>query len=638
MSAIVQLQPGTIFANDYRVESLLNSGGMGAVYVVEQLSTSKRRALKLMHPQLVADPTLRKRFELEAKVGARIESEHIVEVQAAGVDAATGTPWLVMELLRGEDLAKTVERLGPLPPKAVRNVFEQLCHAVGAAHAAGIVHRDLKPENIFLAQSLRAGSEFTVKVLDFGIAKLAAEAGTKHTAAMGSPIWMSPEQTDRGAITAAADVWALGLIAFHLLTGTFFWRALDLEHPTVTQLMREIVLDPIVPASARAAEKGRAQALPPGFDEWFARCVVREPARRFQDARAAWAELARVLSGAQGARVASQAMPALATAPTAYADIPRASAAPVSAAPALPWEQQARTAAPIGATTSAPLYGTPPMPSPQRSSTSPAMVASIVLSALVVVIGGGAFAFLATRDKPPPIAASSASSASSAPAPSAAPSAPSVPSAAPSTVAASDAIPPAPDVPGAKYYVRFTLKNDSTLAQSVLEKVLVGTLQTDLARAAVQSAKRDLSADAERDLINGRGLAEYLFAIKVAPVEQLAGKMRVTVRVAVFTGADRKPYAELTKSATYDPGTADADLATTLAHGIANDAIKSIFGGSASATKGDPPRAQQPATPQTTPPPKTDPPAPPPPPKRRTCGCAPDDLMCLMACSAKSAP
>jgi len=366
MSTLQQLAPGSIFAGDYRVLGLLSAGGMGAVYVVEQLSTSKQRALKLMHPQLVADPTLRKRFELEAKIGARIDSEHVVEVQAAGVDAATGMPWLVMELLRGDDLAKTVERRGALPVAEVRAIFEQLCHAVGAAHAAGIVHRDLKPENIFLGQARRAGVSFTLKVLDFGIAKLAAEAGTKHTAAMGSPIWMSPEQTDRGAITPAADVWALGLIAFHLLTGRYFWRSMDAQHPTVTQLMREIVLDPIAPASARAAEL-RA-SLPIGFDAWFARCVVREPPLRFQDANAAWAELARVLDGAAAPLAA-----------TSYAAVPNAAAAPPSvvasaAAAPLPWEAPMSRAPqpPMLQTTSAPVisqdvYAPPARTGPPRA-------------------------------------------------------------------------------------------------------------------------------------------------------------------------------------------------------------------------------------------------------------------------------
>src|SRR5450432_1296253 len=109
---ISTLTPGTVFAGDYRVIQPLSEGGMGAVYVAEQISTGKHRALKLMLPQLVADPSLRRRFEQEARIASLIESEHVVEVVGAGVDAGTGLPWLAMELLNGEDLSKCVRRRG----------------------------------------------------------------------------------------------------------------------------------------------------------------------------------------------------------------------------------------------------------------------------------------------------------------------------------------------------------------------------------------------------------------------------------------------------------------------------------------------------------------------------------------------
>jgi hypothetical protein len=146
MEGVVSLGRGSVFAGEYKILEPLAAGGMGAVYIAEQLSTGRRRALKVMRPELVANPELRKRFEQEARIGAKIDSEHVVEVHAAGIDPATGMPWLVMELLAGEDLAKTIERRGALPPNEARAVLEQLCHAIGAAHAAGIVHRDLKPE------------------------------------------------------------------------------------------------------------------------------------------------------------------------------------------------------------------------------------------------------------------------------------------------------------------------------------------------------------------------------------------------------------------------------------------------------------------------------------------------------------
>jgi hypothetical protein len=122
---------------------------------------------------------------------------------------------------------------------------------------------------------------FDVKVLDFGIAKLAADV---HTAAtVGTPLYMAPEQTEvQTPPTPAIDVWAFGLIVYRMLTGRFFWRAARERPPSMTVLLREIVLDPIPPASMRAAEEGIAGVLPNGFDAWLARCLEREPAARFQ--------------------------------------------------------------------------------------------------------------------------------------------------------------------------------------------------------------------------------------------------------------------------------------------------------------------------------------------------------------------
>jgi hypothetical protein len=141
----IHLQPGTVFADDFRVVRALKEGGMGAVYVAEQVSVGAPRALKLMQPQLVRDPIMRKRFEQESRIGARIQSDHVVQVVGAGVDDATGYPWLAMELLEGADLDTVLERRGALPLPEVQEIFKQLCHALAAAHQAGIVHRELNP-------------------------------------------------------------------------------------------------------------------------------------------------------------------------------------------------------------------------------------------------------------------------------------------------------------------------------------------------------------------------------------------------------------------------------------------------------------------------------------------------------------
>jgi TPR repeat protein/serine/threonine protein kinase len=293
------LSPGAVFAKDFRVESPLSQGGMGAVYIVEQLSTGSRRALKLMHRELVNDPHLRRRFEQEAKVTSRIESDHVVQVVAAGIDEESGMPWLAMELLRGQTLAKAVQQRGALRPSEAAEIFTQLCHALRAAHEAGVVHRDLKPENIFLTEARREGAPIFVKILDFGIARVAAESKSAHTSALGTPLWMAPEQASAGSnIGPKTDIWALGLLGFWLLTGKEYWISASSPDFNPMMAVGEVLTQPLEPASVRAAQLGVADRIPPGFDAWFARAVNRnleQRAERVNEVRDGYLELLRPL-------------------------------------------------------------------------------------------------------------------------------------------------------------------------------------------------------------------------------------------------------------------------------------------------------------------------------------------------------
>ena len=274
-----ELGAGAVIAGDFRVEALLGRGGMGAVYRVLQISTERRRALKLLHPVLVDDEQARERFFQEARIGSRIASDRVVEVIGAGVDG--NTPWLAMELLDGEDLATRLKR-SPLAGAEARSLFGQLGEALAAAHAVGVVHRDLKPENVFLVRSRKEGARPTVKVLDFGIAKMVAEAGAQ-TAPCGTPLFMAPEQATGAAITPAADVWALGLLVFRALSGRHYWRSASGPNPSPMLALREAAVDELVPASRRARELGAGELWAAGLDAWFARCVVRDPGARFAD-------------------------------------------------------------------------------------------------------------------------------------------------------------------------------------------------------------------------------------------------------------------------------------------------------------------------------------------------------------------
>jgi serine/threonine protein kinase len=379
------LEPGTVVGGDFALVRLLGEGGMGAVYVAEQRSTGKLRALKVMHRDIAPDATLQRRFEQEAKVGSLIKSGHVVEVIAAGIDASLGLPYLVMELLEGMDLRRHLRERGRLPVDEVRAIFEQLCHGVGAAHAAGLVHRDLKPENIFLARPNRVGSvESVVKVLDFGIAKLAAETGTRATAALGSPLWMAPEQTAPGPVTPAADVWALGLIAYELLTGEHFWRAAATPTATPMHLLREIVLDPIPRASERAHGP-----LPPGFDPWFARCLARDPADRFQTATELWRAMGLMFEGATRA-----SEPPLREATDPFA--PTATASPFDSVPPA---QQALGSTPLV------IVGrsAPPPSDSTRETVRPKGSSRVVLAFAVLIAAGGIVGGVSIGECRPPV-------------------------------------------------------------------------------------------------------------------------------------------------------------------------------------------------------------------------------------------
>ncbi len=299
-TALKTLEAGSVFAREYRIVRLLAEGGMGAVYVVEQLSSGAQRALKVLHPDLVRDARTREQFALEARIGAQIDSGHVVDVIAAGVDDETNIPWMAMEFLEGEDLTDLVQRKGHVPVHEVREIFEQLGDALGAAHDAGVIHRDLKPRNVFVARSRLRGMPFVVKVLDFGISKLLERsvAAVTVTRQIGSPLFMAPEQARTGArLRRSTDVWPMGLLAYYLLTGRHYWRSVEPDGVNLNALLMEIAVEPIVPPSHRAQEQGVAGALPEGFDAWFLQCVHRDPEKRFEDARACTEALRAVLQG-----------------------------------------------------------------------------------------------------------------------------------------------------------------------------------------------------------------------------------------------------------------------------------------------------------------------------------------------------
>lgn len=287
--------PDTLFHGRYRVARCLKLGGMGAVYEVRDGKTDARRALKVMLPDIVEDAELRGRFALEMRITSEIESDHIIRILDAGVDEATGIPFLVMDLLRGEDLGSMLERRGALSRTEVALYLSQVSLALDKTHGSGIVHRDLKPENLFL--TLRDDGSPCIKILDFGIAKvLGSSARTHGTKSIGTPLYMAPEQVrgDLMAIGPQTDIYSIGHIAYSLLVGEPYWTEELKAAGALLPFFTKVVGGAREPAIQRAARRG--VELSDAFDAWFKKATSIEPDDRFRDASAAAAALADALS------------------------------------------------------------------------------------------------------------------------------------------------------------------------------------------------------------------------------------------------------------------------------------------------------------------------------------------------------
>jgi eukaryotic-like serine/threonine-protein kinase len=220
MSQAADALVGAVLDGSYRIEGMLGEGGMGAVYHATQLRLDKPVAIKVMARELGAAPEALARFHREALVTSNLGHPNIVQVFDLST-TPTGEPFLVMELLAGEDLEHRLRREGRLPPAAVFHIIKQVGAALMATHSKGIVHRDLKPANIYLLEAEGAGD--FVKVLDFGISKVrsATTKLTRTASIMGTPGYMSPEQAKGRVedIDEKTDQWALACIVWECLTG-----------------------------------------------------------------------------------------------------------------------------------------------------------------------------------------------------------------------------------------------------------------------------------------------------------------------------------------------------------------------------------------------------------------------------------
>jgi serine/threonine protein kinase len=281
------LQIGQVVCGKYRIERQIGRGGMGIVLAATHLQLGHLVAIKVMRRDLVPDDRALDRLLLEARAAARIRSEHVARVLDVGM-LESGSPFIVMEYLEGENLADLLDRQGALDIDEAAAFLMQCCLALADVHVHDMVHRDLKPGNIFIARHLDGSP--TVKIVDFGISKHIGEArergATTSPQVLGSPFYMSPEQMRAVGVDARSDIWGLGAILFEMLTG---------RPPFLGDTLPE-VYSAVLNHSPPQVDTLRP-GVPAGLDDIVQRCLEKNPAQRYSDV----ADLAEALAPYAGA-------------------------------------------------------------------------------------------------------------------------------------------------------------------------------------------------------------------------------------------------------------------------------------------------------------------------------------------------
>ncbi len=267
-SSLRRIEPGDVLAEKYRVVQVLGEGGMGIVLEALHLELDQKVAIKCLLPHMAKSEEHVSRFTREAKVLAKLQSEHVARVYDVG-KLDNGLPYMVMEYLEGCDLREYVDKNGPLALHEAAELALQACAGLADVHAAGIVHRDLKPSNCYVVQ--RGDGAVCLKLLDFGISKFQGAAITRTAAIMGSPGYMSPEQmTSTKDVDERADIWALGATLYEMLTA----RPAFIAENAPMLCIKIASEEPEPPRNSRAD-------IPDQVEKIVLRCLAKKPEARY---------------------------------------------------------------------------------------------------------------------------------------------------------------------------------------------------------------------------------------------------------------------------------------------------------------------------------------------------------------------
>ncbi|MBK7197562.1 MAG: serine/threonine protein kinase [Myxococcales bacterium] len=291
--------PAGAAVGEFVLDALLAQGGFGQVYRAHHATSGRVVAVKVLHGELCSAPAAVARFLREAEVMVRVQHPHVVELVAWGT-VDDGRPYLAMEFLTGTDLGRALATRGRLPVADALAIVAPVASALAAAHAQAIVHRDVKAANVFLATDGAGGARPIL--IDFGIAKLAAPDAAELTTSrqlVGTPVTMAPEQIRGGAVDARTDVYGLGVMTFHLLTGRLPFED---ESPTIVQYLH---------AHARRPRASAFASLPAAIDEVIAKAMAIEPDQRYPGAPEFAAALAAAAASDPAAAAALAPRPAV---------------------------------------------------------------------------------------------------------------------------------------------------------------------------------------------------------------------------------------------------------------------------------------------------------------------------------------